>query len=269
MLQAAFKGLRLNVEWSKKVRKQLLARAFRALQKGLSLQRIEFNETAEGSKVQLYSRLADSIKDEQDALAVFKHGQSELRQSLNRSVQLSDRLLDFRLSCDSGIPTREQKKLLQSSLALSRDGPLKSLGGENEHEIVQSRLSRCLERDFVPKIDSLRAKLMIKALKQGVTRQLKDSLRAIKVHGEAKKQQQEKDTFRSERRRLAMTKEEADERHATYLKNKAVEAMRGYVARKRDEAVHGMMARKYNFLRRLKIVLRLLRENVAEQQEFR
>jgi len=64
-----------------KTQKFQLAQAFKAFRAGLNLQKIELNNTSEGGKVLLYSTLGASIKDEQEALTVFKRGQNELRQS--------------------------------------------------------------------------------------------------------------------------------------------------------------------------------------------
>ena len=110
---------------------------------------------------------------------------------------------------------------------------------------------------------------MNKALKSSLVRQMKEALRAIKIHSEVMKQESQKETFRSERRSLAITKIEASDRYGQKLKTKVIESLKSYIERKRDEAVYGMMARKYNFLRRLKIVIRLLRKNIVNQKEYR
>ena len=49
-----------------------MRRAFRAFTYGLNQQRIEFNNTAAGSKVQLYSLLAETMTEERQALTAFK-----------------------------------------------------------------------------------------------------------------------------------------------------------------------------------------------------
>ena len=53
-----------------------------ALKTGLAKEKIETLRTSHGSKVHLYSMVADSVKDHNEALSVFKRAQSELRQSL-------------------------------------------------------------------------------------------------------------------------------------------------------------------------------------------
>ena len=49
----------------------------------------------------------------------------------------------------------------------------------------------------------------------------------------------------------------------TRLKAKAITALKAYVARKNDEAIKASLSRKFNYMRRLKAVLRLFRNNVA------
>lgn len=113
--------------------------------------------SAEGRKVQLYQMVADSLHDDQLALSVFKRGQSEMRRSFN-----SDQVVDFRLSTDT---FKDHCRMLKDSLQLSEGSRRlgRSLKAEDK-SVLRSSMSRCLERSFVPKIDHLRVKILVKAL---------------------------------------------------------------------------------------------------------
>ena len=93
----AFRALQKHHERTKKVRNFKLSRAMNALKAGLAKEKAETMRTSHGSKVHLYSMVAESIKDQNEALSVFKKAQSDLRQS----IQSLDGPLDFRLSIDS------------------------------------------------------------------------------------------------------------------------------------------------------------------------
>lgn len=64
------------------MRTHRLSRAFKGFTHGLNLLKIEVNNTKEGSKVQLYTMLGESLRDTHEALSVFKKGQNELRVSM-------------------------------------------------------------------------------------------------------------------------------------------------------------------------------------------
>ena len=56
-----------------------MRKAFEAVSKGVNQLKIDAGETSMGAKIQVYSMLGESIKDEQEALSIYKKGQSEMR----------------------------------------------------------------------------------------------------------------------------------------------------------------------------------------------
>ena len=60
-----------------------------------------------------------------------------------------------------------------------------------------------------------------------------------------------------------------DERWERCMKSKALGALRGYFLRKLEDSAKAAIARKFSYIRRLKAVLRLLRENIQYKKSRR
>ena len=57
--------------------------------------------------------------------------------------------------------------------------------------------------------------------------------------------------------------------YSRVLKERAINHLKGYLALKQDSMIKVALSRKFSYVRKLKSVLRLLRENIANQKDLR